>query len=138
MPIQEWILWSLPSALAVAFAWSWMRAGARSRATVVASAALVAIVLAIVAGAVWAKPRSAHAVWGLSIAMLTGVGPLAAVGSAVATARVSERWRNLLLIVGLLLVVVSAPLFVVVGAGAALVTVGEGWRSTTYQELQRH
>ena len=77
---------------------------------------------------------SVGVVVGNCIVASTGVGPLAALGSVLASLRVHERFRKLMLVLGLLLVFVLAPVFIFVGATTKLVLMGEDWRSSTMEE----
>ncbi len=132
-----WALWSLSSAIAVVIAWIQTGRSPRSRMAVVPLCALAAIVIALLVLWSWTPIASSRDVWSLCIVASAGVGPLAVLGSLLASLRVHERFRKFMLVLGLLFVFVFAPVFIIVGAGTKLVLLGEDWRSSTMQELEK-
>ncbi len=124
---DEAALFAMAAALAVAVTWIRMYRGARSRAAVISLSTLAAVVLAMVVLTFSMIPLSSRNVGAVCIAGLAGVGPLAAVGSVVASWRVGERRRELMLVLGFALSFVLAPLFVIISALIVLVSFGDPW-----------
>ena len=124
---DEGALFALASALAVALTWICMHRGARSRAAVISLSTLAAIVVAMVVLLLASTELSSRNVASIAIAAFVGVGLLATISSLVASMGVKERWRELMLVLGIALSFALAPLFVIISALIVLVSFGDPW-----------